>query len=312
MKTLIIAALAAALPGAVLAQGQAASPKVVREVEAERALIQRVQQAQAQAGAAKARQAEVAEKILANSAGLIKLMGEDPRIDVDLDNAPVRDALKQIFERAKLDYQVDEEVPSDARITLRAKNVRFLTALELVLQGADAGLVREMRDGKASYRIRKGGGTNPLGALLLRPNVIGGGGYLAPGGKGGSGLFTPDQKGLVPVPKLQEYLKTFSKGGGVTPYIYQFNEQRSTFRCPHCKGQSTVIRQSQQPKCEKCSRTFQPDWQFCPADGAKRPAAAAEWRYCPFCGKRTEGEKAGAEPFGKEPDVFGFDLGRQF
>jgi hypothetical protein len=80
-------------------------------------------------------------------------------------------------------------------------------------------------------------------------------------------------------------------------FRYQFllGEERSTFTCPHCNGKATVIGQRQQPKCTKCQRAFQADWQFCPADGTPRPPAPGAWRYCPLCGKRVELEKAAVQ-----------------
>jgi hypothetical protein len=80
------------------------------------------------------------------------------------------------------------------------------------------------------------------------------------------------------------------------PYVWSMQEQRSMFRCPHCKGQATVLRKQEQPKCEKCARPFQSGWQFCPADGAKRPAAVGEWKFCPFCSKKVDGEKGAGVP----------------
>jgi hypothetical protein len=313
-------ALAATIPGTVLAQqsqgGQAAqSAQVARatqEVQAARA-AQAAQASQvaraeaalvAQAAQAKSRAGEIVEKMRKDSAALVRLTGENPTVDLDLDNASVRDALKQIFERAKLDYKIDDDVNPDSRITVRAKNIRFLTALELVLQDAGAGIVREIRDGKGTYHIRKSGAPDSLDALkLFRPSTF------ADLTQGVDLRKLPDASGTV-----REYLKVFPKG--TSPYLFQFNETRSTFRCPHCKGQSTVLRQAQQPKCEKCARAFMPDWQFCPADGAKRPAAAAEWKYCPFCGKRSGGEKpgdkSGNDPFQEDPDASGFPIGLRY
>ena len=78
-------------------------------------------------------------------------------------------------------------------------------------------------------------------------------------------------------------------------------EERSTFTCPHCKQQVTVLHQHTAPKCEKCSRTFHDDWQFCPFDGAKRPASAGtDWQFCPLCGKSVKApEKIINSPLGK-------------
>src|SRR5688572_7627468 len=63
-------------------------------------------------------------------------MGKDPVINVDVNNAPIREALKQIMEDAKQEYAIDADVPDDARVTVRARNVKLSTALDLVTQSA--------------------------------------------------------------------------------------------------------------------------------------------------------------------------------
>ncbi len=73
-------------------------------------------------------------------------------------------------------------------------------------------------------------------------------------------------------------------GDGVV-YSYSQNENRSTFTCPHCKRQATVIRKAEAAHCPKCERVMQSDWQFCPNDGTKRPASETAWKFCPFCSR---------------------------
>jgi len=71
--------------------------------------------------------------------------------------------------------------------------------------------------------------------------------------------------------------------------VVDTTEVRSTFTCPHCKNQVTVIHKHEAPKCDKCGRVFHDDWQFCPFDGAKRPASAdPDWQFCPICGERIK------------------------
>ena len=48
-----------------------------------------------------------------------------------------------------------------------------------------------------------------------------------------------------------------------------------------------MIRKVETPKCPKCERAFQPSWQFCPYDGARRPASETTWKACPFCGRQV-------------------------
>jgi hypothetical protein len=210
----------------------------------------------------------------------------EARVDLNLEDVPLREALSQIFTQAKQGYRVEEDVPADARVTVRVKGVRLSTAIDLVLPPSGVAMSLQIKDGKPFYRFYKGErAALPLGLAYL-PSLLGGL-DLKPGGS-----FSQS------IPQLEAFLKAHPDLdlSSLIPYRLNLQEQRSTFHCPNCKGQSTVIRRADQPKCEKCSRTFLPDWQFCPADGAKRPASAGEWRYCPFCGKRVEAEKNASVP----------------
>jgi len=200
------------------------------------------------------------------------LPGMDKRIDVDLDNATLREAAKQVAERGGLDAEVtvDEDVPADARITLRTRNVRVSTALELIAQAANTGWGYERKDNKAQLHF----GKNVRRGFTL-----------------GQGFFKPDK-----LPTLQAPGFVFSQGGVRTPDVGRFFVQRKTFVCPHCKGRTTMVVENTQPKCPKCERTFQPDWKFCPVDGTKRPPSPGEWHHCPLCGKEVDVEKSDAAP----------------
>jgi len=219
----------------------------------------------------------------------------EPRVDLDLENATVREALKQIFAQAHQEYRVEENVPDEPRVTVHAKNVRLSTALELVLPEKVVGMTVLVKDGKGMRVFKVGTAitsqlSSALSALAGDLNL-----QLGP-------------NGTVTLPGVMDKLRQIHPSldlNTVVPYVLNLQEQRSTFRCPNCKGQSTVIRKADQPKCEKCSRVFLPDWQYCPADGTKRPAAAAEWRYCPFCGKRVEGDKQSGIPLLEDIPVLG-------
>jgi hypothetical protein len=189
-----------------------------------------------------------------------------PSVDLDLDNASVRDALKQIFDRAKQEYVVDADVPQDSRITVRARKIKLATALDLVTQATGVGWARERRDSRTVYRI----GKSVSGFHDLRFST---GSQSAP--------FVHFDS-FYPV-RANALLQT-----DAAPYLLQYGLERSQFTCPHCKGQATMVSQRQQPKCTKCARVFQRDWQFCPADGARRPPSPGEWRFCPLCGKEVQ------------------------
>jgi len=197
----------------------------------------------------------------------------DRNVDLEIENLPIREALERVLAAASLDVKhdalVDGDVPGDARVTLRAEGVRLSTALDLLADAAGGGWTVESRNGKRAVRIGRSvrrsnlalfGSTlrtdwtrhNALGSLTLVEPPTGAGYML--------GVFTQDR--------------------------------RSTFTCPHCKGKATVIRRTAPARCPRCSRTLQDDWQFCPADGTKRPVPAGAWKYCPLCGKRVEADAA--------------------
>lgn len=73
------------------------------------------------------------------------------------------------------------------------------------------------------------------------------------------------------------------------PYIGRLftvreTEERSTFTCPTCRFQATILAKRHPVKCAACGREMQDDWKVCPFDGARRPAGQTEWRVCPHCG----------------------------
>lgn len=190
----------------------------------------------------------------------------DTKLSIKFDNLPVRDALKRVLEQAKQDYVVDDDVPADAKISLDVKDVRLSTVLDLLTQSAGVGWHREVArqrsqtnaSSKTIVRVGKSVATNRLSGTLNR---------VLP-----SNIIVSGRQPTVLDPFL---------------YRYSTTEQRSTFTCPHCKGQATLLQTRRaQPACPKCQRTFQSDWQFCPSDGTKRPAATTgTWRFCPLCGK---------------------------
>jgi hypothetical protein len=194
---------------------------------------------------------------------------QDTRLNLDLRDVPVTEALKQVAENAKVGLKVDDDVPKEAKITLKANNIRLTTALELITQSAGINWTREITDGKTTIRVGK---TVRPGFIIWRNNMPGRGAFTLP---------NIDIAHIDPKIRIE----------GDLARIYSMTEMmetRSTFNCPHCKKQATVLRRNQQPRCTTCSRPFQSGWQVCPFDGTKRPAAQGEWKYCPFCGKAVK------------------------
>lgn len=208
-----------------------------------------------------------------NALGMLSVPGHqvlEARVNLDLDNLSVREALTQLAGQAKQEIVIDADVPGDVRVTVRAQNVRLGTALDLLTETTGASWNIERRQGKTIVHVTKP--TQPVAA------------HVAPTFAGIAGLL-----GRVEGQRME-----FEWGPDLN-VIYRLSaqEERSTFTCPHCKGQVTVIRQRQQPKCTRCSRPFQAEWQFCPIDGARRPPAPGEWQFCPVCGKPVASERRG-------------------
>ena len=206
---------------------------------------------------------------------------DSTKVSPDLDNVKVGDAVKRVLESAGKEVDLEGDIP-DTRISLKAKDVRLNTFMDLVSQASGAGWSVEMKDGKAKYKFGKN--LKPFGnwvfdstsARALRVWDDAKNKTLFNGlNKGTSFLYTDPGTG---VSTFQNYIGA---------------ERRSSFTCPHCKGHVTAIRTVTAPKCPKCSRTFQSGWEYCPADGTKRPSATAgEWKHCPLCGKEVDFSKA--------------------
>lgn len=200
---------------------------------------------------------------------------QDTRLDLDLNDVPVADAVRRVSELAKVNVQVDEDVPKEAKVTLKAKNIRLSTAMDLITQAAGVYWTREITDGKTTLRVGKA--VRP-GAIILRNSMPG--------------------RGSVTIPDIHLPRIDPDRFEGALPQVFSLSEMveiRSTFNCPHCKKQAVVLRRNQQPRCTTCNRPFQSGWQVCPFDGTKRPAAQGDWKFCPFCGKAVKMDESGAK-----------------
>jgi len=200
---------------------------------------------------------------------------------------------------------LDDDVPSDPHVSVHAKNVRLSTALNLLSDVAGVSWRHEVRGDKKTVHVGKkvAPGT---GAWIMRSD-----------GKGAK-PFVFDRTEKFVIPKIEgdgphvfigpDNFKLDPRAKpGQPPVLHDipfmnrlFDNgftwtmpagERSTFTCPHCHGKVVMVRMRQQPQCPKCGRTFEPGWQYCPADGAKRPTSPADWQYCPLCGKRVEIDK---------------------
>jgi hypothetical protein len=204
--------------------------------------------------------------------------GQNIKVNLDVKDATPREALKHVFDQTKLKHQVDEDVPDEPRLTLSVKGVRLPTAAALIAEAAGVNYAVERRLSLSG----KGNPTVNVPLAVQDAQVVYRFGKKVPV----SGRMLFGSGGGVPT------MAEIFHDGGAFSVLTRTREERSTFNCPHCKGQTTMVRVKQKASCPKCSRLMQDDWQFCPADGTKRPAAPNEWRYCPICGKNVPAEKS--------------------
>ncbi len=223
------------------------------------------------------------------------------RVNLDLRNAPLKEAIRQLKDQTKQEFVLESDVPADARVTVVAKNIRLSTALEMVSDATGLNWNQQKgrkSDGKEATTVFHIGKKvsrslfqwdSPLSWLTpyLRYNENGNKFYDL---KGQDKNFKP-MAGLKFAPDNATNLSATYTLANTLIQTNKVAEVRSTFTCPHCKQQVTVIHQHQSPKCDQCGRVFHDDWQFCPFDGAKRPATAGiDWQFCPICGKSVKPE----------------------
>lgn len=202
--------------------------------------------------------------------------GQEPRVNLDIDNLPIRDAIKHVSKLTKLDFKIDDEIAKDIRVTLKAPNVRLSSALDMI---TDAGGIYWSRDlivgadepgPKPLYHIRKTPAASSMAIISSdnkgKPQVLGGFGK-------GSVFFHPD---------------TGSSQQWVTNVLLP--ETRSKIVCPHCKGKVVAYRPKVSDRCETCHKKLPEGAKYCPADRTPRPAPPKPWKYCPLCGKPVDYE----------------------
>ena len=231
------------------------------------------------------------------------------RVNLNLRNAPLKEAIKQLTEQTKQEFVLENDAPADARVTVVAKNIRLTTALDMVTDATglnwnlQTALKPETRAARVAFHIGKKAAQFSFRKYNLMPlndtffqkeNKSYRWNVPDIGQEHGHQTELIQRKPL----DLNITYSTNNASGNTLFGTRDVTEVRSTFTCPHCKQQVTVLHQHQAPKCETCGRVFHDDWQFCPFDGAKRPAdAGGDWQFCPICGKSVKVEsKAGGKP----------------
>ena len=79
----------------------------------------------------------------------------EARIDLDLRQAPAREALRKIFAQARQEYTFDGPLPEEKRITLRGKGMMLFEALDQLVRQAGGGWMQEVRNGKLRIQFHR-------------------------------------------------------------------------------------------------------------------------------------------------------------
>lgn len=224
----------------------------------------RAERSSVEAGTAAAHRRRVAQYFVALN------RPPEVRVDVELANVPVGDALRRLFELARQNYLVDGALPGDVRVSLSARQVRLTSALQVVTDAAGLSWTYE-GGGTKPGRFRIGKSVAPsLATALLQTS--------------GVPVRLPQAPGQR-APEVEPTRLTVPVG-----------EIRATFTCPHCRHRTTILQRQDSDRCVRCSRQLQPGWIFCPSDGVRRPSPLPDWKFCPSCGKPVRTERSGMDP----------------
>lgn len=79
----------------------------------------------------------------------------ETRIVLDLQQAPIREALRAIFAQAGQEYVIDGPLPEEKRITVRGKGMMLFEALDQFVRQAGGGWVQELWNGKPLIHIHR-------------------------------------------------------------------------------------------------------------------------------------------------------------
>jgi hypothetical protein len=203
----------------------------------------------------------------------------DIRVDLNFENKPVCEALREVAERSKHQLRLDKDMPTTVRVTLSVPNVKLSTALDLITQAADVKWGREVRLLKEAKQAKN---SLVIGRNVIPTTVI----AMYEDEESSKPEWTINTSGLSE--------SILAMAAPLSPkWVMTTTEDRASFTCPHCRNQVTTIVQRGQPRCPKCTSVFQSDWKFCPSDGAKRPYLNKPWKFCPHCGKGIEFEQVG-------------------
>jgi hypothetical protein len=198
--------------------------------------------------------------------------GQEPRINIDISELPIRDAIVKVFKSTRFDYGFTDDLPKDVKVTLKVPNVRLSTALNMITEAGGVNWTKELRIAadasvpKMFYRIQKA----PVSSQMV---------FVGPRGLEGNSVIK-----IGPGRNLIDFdTKTLGMS-------FIMPETRSKFKCPSCDGTVVAYRPRTVTHCETCHRAYRESEKTCPRDGTRRPTPAKPWKFCPLCGKSVKVE----------------------
>ncbi|GAB4454655.1 MAG: hypothetical protein OHK0029_09560 [Armatimonadaceae bacterium] len=172
------------------------------------------------------------------------------RVKLDVRDADVRETLKKLLEQAKVDYVLEDDVPTGEKRSFTFENTPLDTALDVVTKSVEIGWRMETPRVPRSKDDKKDDKPEIKPLIRIGKKHAGAVWRLAPAmptNKAGSVYRT------VPAPPNPPSVT-------VAPVL----ERRSTFTCPHCKQKTTIV--------------------------GSKDGNGKLWKFCPMCGKEITRE----------------------
>ena len=176
-------------------------------------------------------------------------------VSLDLRDASLRDALVKLLDKQNVSYEISDDFPKDAKITISVQDMQVSEILDRLTQSVGYQWVAEKRGDKTVVRI----GKNVAPDLFRFYSGIGGSGEIA----------RIDALKPFTVPGTSSIRIEHRSGDAPLIYQYRTSEQRSTFTCPKCGKQTTIVQKN----------SAKP--------GDAKDKNHGEWHYCPYCGKKV-------------------------
>jgi ribosomal protein S27AE len=248
----------------------------------------------------------------------------EKRLNIELQDVPLKDALKRVLEDSKIPYLIDDDVPNDTKVSIKLANAPLTTILDALTLSNRIGWRTEFKKSTTATTTDKTKESSEATKKNEQPSAMasGSGSIRGTGNVSGSyfSLTTTGNyvtqihvgKTVTAIPNGYQFRTLDIEGapslsaqnairGAVGPQtpqmrVYRWQSQKKTFTCPRCHNSISILQQPEEVKCTKCHREFEDSWKVCPFDGTKRPEPKDKWRFCPICGKSITMEASWSAP----------------